>query len=56
MLPELVRQINETMSAVNNWGKLGPWVFHVCRDPQMLGRELEYLAKRGGQDAPAEIQ
>jgi type III restriction enzyme len=26
--------------AVNNWGKLGRWAFHVCRDPQMLEREL----------------
>ena len=26
--------------AVNNWGKLGRWAFHVCRNPQMLEREL----------------
>ncbi len=32
------------VSAVNNWGRMGKWAFHVCRDPQMLGRELEYLA------------
>jgi type III restriction enzyme len=31
------------VSAVNNWGKLGRWTFHVCRDPQMLERELSYL-------------
>jgi type III restriction enzyme len=31
--------------AVNNWGKLGRWDFHVCKDPQMLGRELEYLVR-----------
>jgi type III restriction enzyme len=23
--------------AVNNWGKLGAWRFHVCRDPRMPG-------------------
>jgi type III restriction enzyme len=28
------------VAAVNNWGKLGRWAFHVCRDPQMLEREL----------------
>ena len=28
------------VSAVNNWGKLKRWGFHVCRDPQMLGEEL----------------
>ncbi|MBW2139310.1 MAG: hypothetical protein JRH06_17415 [Deltaproteobacteria bacterium] len=31
------------VSAVNNWGKLGEWCFHVCRDPQLLGRELECI-------------
>ena len=30
-------------AAVNRWGQLGPWDFHVCRNPQMLGRELEWL-------------
>jgi len=29
------------ISAVNNWGKLGVWEHHVCRNPQMLGKELE---------------
>jgi type III restriction enzyme len=33
------------VSAVNNWGQLGQWFFHVCKDPQMLGRELEWLKK-----------
>jgi type III restriction enzyme len=33
-------------SAVNNWGNLGTWKFHPCRDPQLLGKELEYLACR----------
>ncbi|MHB8766339.1 MAG: PDDEXK family nuclease [Deferrisomatales bacterium] len=36
------------VSAVNNWGKLGAWQSHVCRNPQMLGRELETLAAREG--------
>ena len=30
-------------SAVNNWGELGRWAFHVCRDPQQLQRELRFL-------------
>ena len=29
--------------AVNNWGQLGKWTLHVCRDPQILGRELQAL-------------
>ena len=28
------------VSAVNNWGQLGTWTFHVCRNPQTLGQEL----------------
>ncbi|MEZ4711089.1 MAG: DEAD/DEAH box helicase family protein [Caldilineaceae bacterium] len=28
------------VDAVNNWGQMGQWVFHVCRDPQVLGQEL----------------
>jgi type III restriction enzyme len=31
------------ISAVNNWGKLGTWDLHVCRNPQMLERELQYV-------------
>lgn len=31
------------VAAVNNWGRCGRWAFHVCRDPQMLGRELRHL-------------
>ncbi len=30
--------------AVNNWGQLGQWAFHVCKNPQVLGKELEHLA------------
>jgi type III restriction enzyme len=33
------------MTAVNNWGELGRWAFQVCRDPQVLGRELTSLLK-----------
>ncbi len=31
------------VSAVNNWGELGVWRFHLCRDPQALGQELAAL-------------
>jgi type III restriction enzyme len=31
------------IKAVNNWGQLGHWDFHVCKDPQMLGKELVWL-------------
>jgi type III restriction enzyme len=31
------------ISAVNNWGKLGAWALHVCRNPQMLEKELGYV-------------
>lgn len=33
------------VSAVNNWGELGVWSFHVCRNPQVLGKELTYLLR-----------
>jgi type III restriction enzyme len=33
------------VSAVNNWGRMGRWAFHVCRDPGMLGKTLSHLAK-----------
>ena len=33
-------------SAVNNWGQLGMWGFHVCRNPQLLEKELEYLTMK----------
>ena len=29
--------------AVNNWGRLGQWRFHVNKDPQLLGNELRAL-------------
>jgi len=31
------------IKAVNNWGKLGIWKFHICRDPQLLISELEKI-------------
>ena len=31
------------VSAVNNWGQLGVWDFHVCRNPQLLEKELTYI-------------
>jgi type III restriction enzyme len=39
------------VAAVNNWGKLGRWAFHVCRDPQMLERELRQLLENHQQAA-----
>jgi type III restriction enzyme len=33
------------VEAVNNWGQLGAWIFHVCRNPQLLDKEMEYLAR-----------
>ncbi len=40
------------VSAVNNWGQLGQWTFHVCRNPQILESELRELlnSKRGESD------
>ena len=34
-------------SAVNNWGKMGRWLFHAAKDPDQLLKELEYLAHAG---------
>ena len=36
------------VSAVNNWGKLKKWDFLVCRDPQLLGQELDKLVASEG--------
>jgi type III restriction enzyme len=33
------------VTAVNNWGQLGQWAFHVCRNPQMLDKEMEYFLR-----------
>lgn len=32
------------VSAVNNWGRMGRWAFHVCKDPDVLKTEIEYLS------------
>lgn len=32
------------ISAVNHWGKLGVWAFHVCKNPQMLIEEIKPIA------------
>jgi type III restriction enzyme len=37
------------VSAVNNWGQLGRWEFHVCHEPQQLGRELKYVEEQARQ-------
>jgi type III restriction enzyme len=34
------------INAVNNWGELGRWIFYVCKDPQMLGKQLIEIASR----------
>ncbi|HVP09588.1 MAG TPA: hypothetical protein VMV94_00175 [Phycisphaerae bacterium] len=31
------------VSAVNNAGEHGRWAFHVCRDPQVVEKELSWL-------------
>jgi type III restriction enzyme len=39
------------VEAVNNWGQLGRWTFHVCRNPQLLDKELAYLNRSESQRA-----
>ena len=36
------------VSAVNNWAELGQWRFHVCRNPQLLQKELTWLLQQNG--------
>ncbi len=31
-------------SAVNNWGKMGTWMFHAAKDPDHVQKELKYLS------------
>jgi hypothetical protein len=38
------------IAAVNHWGQLGRWTFHVCKDPQMLGRELDAICQIANED------
>ncbi|MDS4070461.1 MAG: DEAD/DEAH box helicase family protein [Candidatus Competibacter sp.] len=33
--------------AANNWNQLGRWQFHVCRNPQLLDKEIAVLVNRG---------
>lgn len=40
------------VAAVNNWGELGQWGFHVCYDPNKLSRELKKLYKNGPDTRP----
>jgi type III restriction enzyme len=39
------------VAAVNNWGKPGKWLFHVCRNPQVLDKELLFLAQQAREAA-----
>jgi hypothetical protein len=39
------------VAAVNNWGKLGKWLFHVCRNPQVQDKELLFLAQQAREAA-----
>ena len=34
------------VAAVNNWGKLGEWDFLVCRDPQVLDRQMAEIIRK----------
>ena len=36
------------VEAVNNWKELGKWAFHVCRNPQLLDKEMAYIEAQGG--------
>lgn len=38
------------ITAVNNWVQLGKWTFHVCRNPQLLDRELGYIIRQSSRD------
>jgi type III restriction enzyme len=37
---------NRWVDAMNNWGQLRRWAFHVCRNPQLLDKEMKYLSRR----------
>lgn len=45
-LDPLALHVNQRVRAVNNWGNLGRWSSHVCRNPQVLERELMDIAQR----------
>jgi len=39
------------VTAVNNWGKLGQWIFpRPCRNPNLLPRQLAYLVSEGAEN------
>ena len=42
------------VQAINNWGKLDRWHFHVCTDPQLLDREMTWLLGQSN-DATVEL-
>jgi hypothetical protein len=31
---------------LNRWGRLRKWQFHVCRDPQMISKEIDLISRR----------
>ncbi len=33
------------VAAVNNWGRLGRWAYHLNADPHLLGQELRVLVR-----------
>ena len=35
------------VSAVNNWGRMGQWAFHVAKDPNQIAKELAHFASVG---------
>jgi type III restriction enzyme len=41
------------VTGVNNWGQLGTWAFHVCRNPQLLDKEMEYLVRPSAETVKA---
>ena len=34
------------VQAINNWEKLKQWHFHVCTDPQLLDKEMQWLLNK----------
>lgn len=43
------------VAAVNNWGKLGRWMFHVCREPATLEREIAHLCRQATAQGWADV-
>ena len=42
------------ISAVNNWAQMGRWDFVVCKDPQLLDRQLRHISNQ--RSLPAKLQ